>query len=1223
MPGGIVDAERRTVPSAEPEKPLVPSPESMGRPRVHDAGHRPGGEYSWGMDLMMEAAAASVAHGRDGAIPRRLIARLAAATLALGLLLVLAPALVSADPGDIGLQGPSFQGASGSPSGSKPESKLWYNDGYWWASMWDIGTSRFAIWRQDPTTQAWSRTSADIDTRTNSRSDILWDGTKLYIASYQFSEGTGAGASRLLRYSYNTGTDSYSLDSGYPATINSVRLEALTIAKDSTGQLWATWETGDQIWVNRSTTADNVWGTPFALPGAAAVDSDDISTIVAFGGDRIGVMWSNQDASADYFAVHLDSAADTTWGPVEGAYVGTDVADDHLNLKADASGRVYAAVKTSLNSSSQPLIVLLVRQTNGTWSNHTVSLGSAPTRPIVQIDEANGLLRVFYTNSSSGGSINMKTSPISAISFPGGAGTVVALDFDNLDLNNVTSTKQNTTSETGLVIMATNDSNRLYWFANVLGGGPPPVDTTPPVRTGMTIIGSTLTVTYNEPLDPASTPATGAYAASVNGSARGVNSVVVGGSTVTLTLATPVVSTDNVTLAYVAPVTGPIQDVAGNDAAGFAALAVTNGTPAGDTTAPVRTGMTVNGSSLVLSYNEALDPASTPATGAFAASVNGGARGVNSVVVSGTTVTLTLATPVVSTDSVTLAYTAGVSPVQDAAGNDAVSFGATAVTNATPGGGTGGTFTFGPTDDSQVKSNSATVNYGNDTSMRLREDPGTGTTYRSYVKFNVTGLTGTVASVKLRLWVSDNSTNTAFVHGTTTAWTEGTLNWNNAPAFGATALGSAVPATTGAWVEITLSPTSIGGNGIYAFGVKSNGTTSAIFNTSEAATNRPELVVTTSGGPPPGDTTAPVVGAKSVNGASLVINYNEALDPSSEPNNNAFTVSATSGARTVSNIVISGSTVTLTLDSAVLSSDTVTVAYALSGAPIQDVAGNDAVAFGAAAVTNNTPPPGDTTAPVAGAKSVNGASLVINYNEALDPSSEPNNNAFTVSATSGARTVSNIVISGSTVTLTLDSAVLSSDTVTVAYALSGAPIQDVAGNDAVAFGAAAVTNNTPGGGGGTVTFSASEDSQVKSNSLNTNYGNDTSIRLREDVAGGTTYRSYVKFNVTGLSGTVTSVKLRLWVSDNSNNTAFVHSTPTTWTEGTLTWSNAPTFGATSLGSAVPATTGAWVEITLTPSAISGNGTFSLGLKSNGTTSAIFNSSEAATNRPELVVTTSP
>jgi uncharacterized repeat protein (TIGR02059 family) len=508
---------------------------------------------------------------------QRTLARLASAVLALGLLLVLGPALVSADPGDIGLPGPSFEGASGSPSGSKPESKLWYHDGFWWASMWDTATSRFAIWRLSDGSPTWVRTAADVDTRASSRSDILWDGTKLYIASYQFSEGTGSGDSRLLRYSYNSGTASYSLDSGYPAAINSVRAEALTIAKDSTGQLWATWETGGQIWVNRSTTADNVWGTPFVLPGSADVDSDDVSTIIAFGGDRIGVLWSNQDAEVDYFAVHLDSAADTTWQPIETAYSGTDVADDHINLKADASGRVYAAVKTSIDS-NDPAIALLVRQSNGTWSNHTVASGSGPTRPIVVIDQANNLLRVFFTDDSSGGAINMKTSPISSISFPGGDGTVVALDFDNDDLNNVTSTKQTVTSETGLVILATNDSSRLYWFANVLGGGPPPVDTTPPVVGAKSVNSASLVINYNEALDSGSEPNNNAFTVSAISGARTVSNVVVSGSTVTLTLNSPVLSSDTVTVAY-ALIGNRIQDLAGNDAVAFGAAAVTNNTP--------------------------------------------------------------------------------------------------------------------------------------------------------------------------------------------------------------------------------------------------------------------------------------------------------------------------------------------------------------------------------------------------------------------------------------------------------------------------------------------------------------------------------------------------------------------------------------------------------------------------------------------------------------------
>ncbi|MEO5884081.1 MAG: hypothetical protein ABIQ58_00985, partial [Candidatus Limnocylindrales bacterium] len=53
------------------------------------------------------------------------------------------PAVASADDG---FDGPSGTGAGTDPSGSKPESKLWFNDGFWWSSLWDIATSDFYIW---------------------------------------------------------------------------------------------------------------------------------------------------------------------------------------------------------------------------------------------------------------------------------------------------------------------------------------------------------------------------------------------------------------------------------------------------------------------------------------------------------------------------------------------------------------------------------------------------------------------------------------------------------------------------------------------------------------------------------------------------------------------------------------------------------------------------------------------------------------------------------------------------------------------------------------------------------------------------------------------------------------------------------------------------------------------------------------------------------------------
>ena len=243
--------------------------------------------------------------------------------LAIGLFLAL-PSTTSADPGDVGYEGPLGTGAGAAPSGSKPQAKLWFNDGTWWASMWDVSTSDFYIWRLDRTSETWSRTNTRLDDRSSTRADVLWDGTKLYVASHEFSESDGSGTSRLYRYSYNSSTDTYSLDTGFPVTINNVTSETLTIDKDSTGKLWVTWEQGTQVWVNRTTGSDTTWGTPFVIPGSTNVSSDDISTLIHFGGNKIGVMWSNQNGSpdGDRFSIHVDGDPDTTWAAPEVALFG-------------------------------------------------------------------------------------------------------------------------------------------------------------------------------------------------------------------------------------------------------------------------------------------------------------------------------------------------------------------------------------------------------------------------------------------------------------------------------------------------------------------------------------------------------------------------------------------------------------------------------------------------------------------------------------------------------------------------------------------------------------------------------------------------------------------------------------------------------------------------------------------------------------------------------------
>src|SRR5439155_9634219 len=131
--------------------------------------------------------------------------------------------------------------------------------------------------------------------------------------------------------------------------------------------------------------------------------------------NSIGVMWSNQPASAMYFAVHQDGAADTSWGTSRTAIQGPNYADDHINLKslqADSSGRVFAAVKTSLNdlpnpNPNAPLIMLLVRDAaTGDWSNYIFGrVSDDHTRSIVLLDEQNNVIHMFATASVNGGNI--------------------------------------------------------------------------------------------------------------------------------------------------------------------------------------------------------------------------------------------------------------------------------------------------------------------------------------------------------------------------------------------------------------------------------------------------------------------------------------------------------------------------------------------------------------------------------------------------------------------------------------------------------------------------------------------------------------------------------------------------------------------------------------------------------------------------------------------------
>ena len=129
---------------------------------------------------------------------------------------------------------------------------------------------------------------------------------------------------------------------------------------------------------------------------------------------------------------------------------------------------------------------------------------------------------------------------------------------------------------------------------------------------------------------------------------------------------------------------GTIKDEADNDAVlDHEAVAPQAGHKV-DGVRPAFLSAAVDGSSLTLTYGEALDGGSRPGTGDFTVEVGGTGRSVSAVSVSGSVVTLTLDPAVEHGDTgIRVNYSPGTRPIRDAVGNDALGLSSRSVTNTT------------------------------------------------------------------------------------------------------------------------------------------------------------------------------------------------------------------------------------------------------------------------------------------------------------------------------------------------------------------------------------------------------------------------------------------------------------------------------------------------------------------------------------------------------------
>ena len=177
----------------------------------------------------------------------------------------------------------------------------------------------------------------------------------------------------------------------------------------------------------------------------------------------------------------------------------------------------------------------------------------------------------------------------------------------------------------------------------------------------------------------------------------------------------------------------------------------------------------------------------------------------------------------------------------DAAGN--LSPDSNSATETTPP--AGNTFTFTPTDDAYVDQTSPTTNFGSAARIVTDNSP----VNEALMKFTVATGGCAIASATLNLTVGTTSTDASVSGGAlhttvSTAWSEGTVAWGNAPAANAATIATLGSVTAGTTYTLVVTP-AVTGDGEVSFRLTTSSSDGARYFSKEgSSTQQPRLNVT-------------------------------------------------------------------------------------------------------------------------------------------------------------------------------------------------------------------------------------------------------------------------------------------------------------------------------------------------------------------------------------------
>ena len=646
------------------------------------------------------------------------------------------------------------------------------------------------------------------------------------------------------------------------------------------------------------------------------------------------------------------------------------------------------------------------------------------------------------------------------------------------------------------------------------------VDDVSPVLTDANVNGDALTLTFGEPLDGGSVPAPSAFSATVDGAARGVSDVSMSGNSVTLTLASAVVSGETVTVGYTVP-TGangrPLRDAAENAVAGFSNRAVTNATPVSNAAPlglPTVSGSPQVGETLTASASGIADTDGlTNATYAWQWIANDGTSDADISGATGATYTLTAA-EVGKTIKVRVTFTddGGTEETLESAATAAVEAGLTARFENVPAEHDGESWfefevsfseafklSYRTLRDRAFRVTNGRVTRASRIDNKHHESNGLKPNRRWLVRVRPDSAAQDVTIVLPATTDCGASgavctPDGAALSGPVSATVPGPASQTREVSIAATDDTQTV--TEGTAAEFTLTRTGPLADALTVnVSVTETGTmlSGTVPETVTFNANSPTAELRVETGDDEVAEPASVVTAALAAGSGYAMHSGAASASVTVEDDDAAPVVQTAAIVTAPENTTAVATLTATDDDTPVADLAWSIVGGADAAMFTVSAGGD-LAF-ASAKDFEVPDDADTdgdyevtvrvtdganavdaaltvrladeddVSPVLTGANVNGDTLTLTFGEPLDGGSEPGPNAFSATVDEAARGVSDVSLSGSSVTLTLVSAVVSGETVTVGYTVpTGAnarPLRDAAENAVAGFSDEAVANDTP------------------------------------------------------------------------------------------------------------------------------------------------------------------